>query len=283
MKTTYKLSAKAPNDFYENITGMLFITVKGGWEEISIAYNKTVFEVYCPEREFLQALGKRLQEISASIEISITEQEEKEWLEAWKEFFTPIKCGSLFTVIPPWLKDQEYVTKFNIVIEPESAFGTGHHASTALCLAGINYLYETGFKCNTFLDLGCGSGILAIGASLLGMSGDALDIDELAIKNAVKNIYLNEIRNVRVMTGSLEKAAGKCYDLILANILAPTLIELAPAICASLSRNGAVILSGILDWQSENVKKAFAEYGLYCQDEIRQDEWVCLILRKVPD
>ena len=209
--------------------------------------------------------------------------EEENWVEAWKEFFTPVQGGEHFYVLAPWMEEERKNTPLiPIIIEPKTAFGTGHHGSTSLCLDVISDLYGQGIITNetSFLDLGTGSGILGIACAKLGLRGTGLDMDPIAIENAIENRALNNINpdQFTLACGTQDQANGT-YDLVIANILAGPLQEMAPRLIEILGlapTRGHLILSGILETQASAVAETYVALGMP-QPQIRiKGEWASL-------
>lgn len=276
-KKIWKLKLNAPNQNYDAVTGLLYLAAPYGWEERTLPTGATIFSIYAEKREYLQeALEK-----TAHLADGLISQAEApgDPLESWKEFFTPVSCGAHFVVLPPWLADQSQEGRLKIIIDPKSAFGTGHHPTTALCLTGLSKFLDK--EKNTlhveFLDLGCGSGVLGIGAALAGMSGIGLDIDQQAVANALENCQLNHIANLEIAQGSLERAKGRKFDLIMANILAQPLMEMAKDIQNHLKPDGKLILSGILARQADEVENAYRNIGMPQAERLKEEEWAALM------
>lgn len=165
-------------------------------------------------------------------------------------------------VLPPWLLDTTPLEgRKPIVIEPKSAFGTGHHNTTVLCLDAITQLTESGrLKPGMrFFDVGTGTGILGIACCFGGMTGLGSDIDPVAVDNALENVGINKVADAfRIVPGSAEAGAGERFDLVVANILAGPLRELAPQIMECMKPGGCLVLSGLLDVQADAVEDAYA-------------------------
>jgi len=221
--------------------------------------------------------------------LTMESMEQEDWASAWKEFFTPVAIAERFEIVPPWLKDADHHGLAPIIIEPKMAFGTGHHATTALCLEAVASLVADGrlSPLDTFLDLGTGSGILAIGLALLGLRGVALDIDPQAILCAAENLALNNLpapdapnAPIRLAVGSLPiLTKQETFDLVVANILAQPLIDMAPQLARHLKPGGALILSGLLTSQAAQVAYAYTALGM--PEPVRKDsgEWSMLLWR----
>lgn len=280
MNKLTKLEIVANEKQVDFVTGYLSIFVNFGWEEDSLFTGETRFTVYCANVEFIHNLSDKLNKLIPGLIWEIESVIEKDWVLAWREYFTPIECGSHFLVLPPWLEDDVALNgKTSIIIEPKSAFGTGHHNTTALCLRAISQLLELGRlkKDMNFLDLGTGSGILGIACTLMGLHGIGLDIDELAVDNAKENCVLNNIVNFDVFLGSVDLVQGKTFDLIVANIMADPLKDMAPLIYSKLKTGACLILSGILKIQADSVQEKYMELGLPMPRHKIDGDWAALV------
>lgn len=235
---------------------------------------------------FLQNLSLNLSKINnidVSFSHSIAKKENKDWIAEYQSSITPLSCGR-FYIYPPWEKpynlkveskiaESSLDSKINIILEPSLAFGSGHHASTYMCLEALE---ECGIThSSTLLDIGCGSGILALCANKLGAKVSLCDIDELAISEAKKNFAINNARFKDIWLGSIK--GDKKYDIVVANIIASTIIELRDEILCSVNEGGTIILSGILDIYKDSVLEAFNNNKIL--DIKSKDEWICLILQ----
>ena len=282
MKTIHRLEIVVAESDYDCATGLLALEVPFGWEEQSLPTGETRFRVHCEQKDFLERLQQLLKQTVPAAESALSELEETDWLAAWRQFFTPVCCGNHFVVLPPWLADtQDFPGRTPILIEPKSAFGTGHHATTALCLRVVSDLLEAGRlqQGQHFLDLGTGSGVLGIGCCKFGLTGEGLDIDPLAVDNAVENRALNAIapENFTVDEGSIDAVAGKQFDLVLANILARPLTEMAADIVRVCRPGGCLVLSGLLEIQADGVTAAYKAQGLPEPRRIIDGEWAALV------
>jgi len=273
----------------EDISGWLAANSFQGWEELAApAAGDLIFRLYLePQSPLAATLKQYVQTRWPMVRLSMESMEQQDWAAAWKEFFTPIAIGERFEIVPPWLTDANHHGLTPIVIEPKMAFGTGHHATTALCLEAIASLVARGrlSPASTFLDLGTGSGILAIGLAFLGLRGTALDIDPQAILCAAENLALNNLppadapnAPIRLAVGSLAALAqAQMFDVIVANILAQPLIEMAPLLIRHLKPNAALILSGLLTTQANDVAQAYTRLGLPEPAHRDSGEWSALL------
>lgn len=199
---------------------------------------------------------------------------EQDWNETWKKGFDPIDVAEHFTVLPPW--EAPHKDRINLVIDPAMAFGTGHHETTRSCLELLDR-YAPKVNKDRFLDLGTGTGILAIAAAKLGFRQvTGVDTDGLAVDAAKKNIELNHSGDIDIREGSIADL-GEAYDFIAANIISGVLVALAPQLASHLKPGGIAVLSGILIGQDEEVIKAMAEAGLKLAERYIDGKWVSLV------
>ncbi len=202
------------------------------------------------------------------------------WSTLWMKRFKPLRVGRRWFIVPPWSGERD-AARLNLIIKPADAFGTGHHPSTAGVLRALEKLSATTRRFRSALDVGTGSGILAIAMTLMGV-GDvvAIDTDAEAIRNARENAALNRLNHLDVApkfsATSIESLRGH-FDLIVANILASTLVEMAPRLKALLARDGRLILAGILARESESVLTHYRR-ALRCVAITKTRGWATLVL-----
>lgn len=279
-KELWSLEIKAPKKDYDPVLGLLALNINYGWEEKEVDETSIQFLVHNESGVFLEELLEMIMAHCPMAIGTLTKIENTDFLSSWKEFFTPVSCGNNFVILPPWLKEENFPDRSKIIIEPKSAFGTGHHATTTLCLEALDELIISDRlpKTGTFLDLGCGTGILGIAAALAGLSGFCVDIDPLAVANARENASLNHASAaLKIVEGSIDAVKGLQFDLILANILAEPLIQMACAITSSLAEGGCIILSGILEKQAESVIDAFINCSMPQPLKLVSGEWCALV------
>jgi len=220
--------------------------------------------------QFAEALQKALGE---TIEIECTQKKLKnsDWVESYKNSIEPLEIAK-FYIHPTW--NEPHSELINIAIDPALAFGTGHHPTTASALQAISEYVKEG---DTLLDVGCGSGILGIGAMKLGAKVDACDTDPISVANSKENAKLNNLEFHEIWEGSV-KSDNKKYDIVVANIVADVLTFLANDLKKALKDDGVLILSGILDKYEDKVLNFYKDCEVV--KKIAQDEWVTLILKK---
>lgn len=199
------------------------------------------------------------------------ELENKDWSQEWKRYFEPIKCGQRLWICPSWMAPHE-PDAVNLLLDPGLAFGTGSHPTTHLCLRWLEQLPLAGA---TVIDYGCGSGILGIAALLLGAERViAVDNDPLALTATADNAANNQIAPERIATYLPEQLpADSRADIVLANILAEPLIQLADTLAALLKPRGQLCLSGLLDSQLEAVTRPYQRAVAFQPPAIEQG-WV---------
>lgn len=223
--------------------------------------------------ELFEALRIYSLPTSSVRDMNVREIAERDWLAEWKESWQPVEIGR-FIIAPPWSNIDERPGRLIIRIEPGMAFGTGTHETTRLCLDGI----QKHFTAGSFLDVGTGTGILAIAAAKLvpGARVDACDTDDTAIEIARENAAANDVLDqINFRVGSVDESTASA-DLVCANLTADVITQLLPVL-VSLSC-GKLILSGILETQIEMVQAGLHACGID-EFEITQDgEWVAVIV-----
>lgn len=206
----------------------------------------------------------------------------EDWSSSWKVHFKPLRVGKHILIVPTWEDAAELPGDLVIRIDPGMAFGTGGHETTRLCLELLESVMEGGplLMVPSLLDLGTGSGILAMAASLLGAGRIlALDIDPDAVEVARENLVLNEMSDlIECGTAPLESLTEH-FDIILANILAEELVRLAPYLTERLQPGGSLILSGILTEKESLVRHGFASQPLKYIQTASAGEWVAMLYR----
>ena len=212
--------------------------------------------------------------VEAPVAIASEELPDKDWNEVWKSHFAPIEVSPRLWVCPSWRLGETPAAAKVLVLDPGMAFGTGTHATTSLCMVAVD-AFLVARPGASVLDVGTGSGILAIAARLLGSGTTVgIDNDNTAIRVARENADKNHV-TLDFSTKSLDETGGP-YDLVVANIMSGTLIELAVRLAGKVAAGGELLLSGILDFQADEVAAAFVERQLHEIDRKVQGEWVLL-------
>lgn len=215
--------------------------------------------------------------------------EEQDWEQAWKQHYRIQRIGEHTIIVPSWLEYTPAPDDCVLFLDPGMAFGTGLHPTTQLCLRILERVIqpaEAGRPGQQVLDLGCGSGILSIAAAKLGAARVvALDTDAVAVGVARENVDRNGVAEVvHVAEGSLPlsptlPATPPTFDVVVANIIANVLVELANELAIVLAAEGTLISSGILHEREEEVALAFAAAGLHLHERHREGDWVALLHR----
>ncbi len=223
-----------------------------------------------------------------SRKIMISETEDVDWINNWKKFFKPFRVDDTIVIKPTW-ESLDHVSENDLIIEidPGTAFGTGSHETTKLCIIGLKKYVNSGTR---LLDVGCGSGILSIiGAKLGADTVFGTDIDPNAVNSAYENAEVNHISKdvLTIMSGdiisdeTIQKQAGfQCYDVVVANILADVIIPLSAEIGKHMKSGGIFISSGIINMKKEKVKEAILKNGFHILEINEMGDWVSIVAQK---
>jgi ribosomal protein L11 methyltransferase len=203
-------------------------------------------------------------------DMNLREVVDRDWLEEWKKGWQPVEIGR-FIVAPPWSEVTPAPDQLVIRIEPGMAFGTGTHETTRLCLDAIQKHYQGG----SFLDVGTGTGILAIAAAKMFPSSrvEACDIDAEAVEIAIENARLNEVDQIDFRVGSISSATLSA-DFVCANLTADVILPILPDLVGATC--GRLVLSGILDSQAESIVNELSKIGVTSTSVAQQGEWVSI-------
>jgi ribosomal protein L11 methyltransferase len=233
-------------------------------------------------QKYLQRLGRR-DLLPLGLEMRRVAAED--WAEAWKAHFKALKVTPRLVVRPPW---EEYASgpgEEVITIYPAMAFGTGRHPSTLLCLRALEEVWGRALppdpKPWQVLDVGTGSGILALAAARLGAGVLAIDVDPEAVAAALENVRLNALEDRVWVEATPLSALRQQFALILANLTAPDLLELAEALTARMLSRGGLIISGFLREDRDSLESRFLGLGLQETGFLTEEDWGALILRRV--
>ncbi len=263
-----RLAIRVRREHSELVLAELLELAPSGVEEVSGDGEVVEYAVYGAPGELPALPELRAAAGGALVEIR-TEEIADDWAERWRQFHRPLVLKDRLTVRPPW--EHPATTPVDVVIDPGRAFGTGAHATTRLCLELLLELPPSG----PFLDLGCGSGVLAIIAAMLGYGPVvALDNDPASLDAARANAERNDVR-IDVRRLDLRAEEVPALPTVAANLLAPLLLAWAPSLALETKR---VIASGILSGEADAVAAAFAEQGLLATARRSHGEWVALLL-----
>lgn len=253
--------------------------------------EKVRVAAFLPQDEVLESTRLQLEEaywhlrqIADLPDLQFKLIEDQDWMAAWKQHYQPLKIGKKWLVLPAWTAADPAESRTIVHIDPAMAFGTGTHPTTQLCLLALEDYLEPD---QTVIDLGCGSGILAIAALKAGAAfALALDTDPQAVQATLHNAHLNEVQTkLQVARGSLVDVLDGRFELkqahlVLANILAPVLVQLFKEGLARLVQpGGSIVLSGILENQADEVLAAGSETGLELHQRYQAEDWIALVLR----
>ncbi|HEX9015357.1 MAG TPA: 50S ribosomal protein L11 methyltransferase [Chloroflexota bacterium] len=211
-------------------------------------------------------------------QLQVNRLAEEDWAEAWKKFFFVQRVGERIVIKPSWRDYEPVGGDVVLELDPGMAFGTGLHPTTRMCLAACERLVQRGMR---VLDLGTGSGILAIAAAKLGAASvRAVDVDPVAAQVAAKNVEMNGLSaSIETGQGSIERAAPEGYDLVLANIIASVIIELASRLEGATAPGGALVVSGIIADREQAVRDALEAAGMSIDETIAEGDWRTMVCR----
>ncbi|QDP99363.1 50S ribosomal protein L11 methyltransferase [Lysinibacillus fusiformis] len=249
-----------------------------------------IVKAYLSESSFL---NETVEEIKAAITnltnfnidigqnvVSIVEVNEEDWATAWKQYYHPVKISERFTIVPTW-EDYTPVSTDELIIEldPGMAFGTGTHPTTVMCLQGLEKVVKEG---DQVVDIGTGSGVLSIGAAMLGAkSVHALDLDEVAVRSAKENVALNHVDDkVTVFHGNLLDTVKEPADVVVANILAEIIMSFTDDAFTIVKPGGLYVTSGIIGAKRDDVKAALEASGFVIEEVLLMEDWVAIIARR---
>ncbi|MGL5439299.1 MAG: 50S ribosomal protein L11 methyltransferase [Filifactoraceae bacterium] len=243
-------------------------------EEENIDINELIVELITEINEF-EVFGFDVSKVS--VKSNLVDQ--KDWEDSWKAYYKPIKITDRIVVQPEWEEYESQGEEVVLKIDPGMAFGTGSHETTSMCMKAIERYMP---KDIYFLDIGCGSGILAMTAALLGAKKSVgIDFDPVAVRVAKENIELNKLTaKVEILQGNLcDKVSGK-YKMIAANIMADVIIILCEDVNTFLDEEGYFIASGIIHEKLDMVINKIEEIGLDIIDVIKDGEWAAVVSKR---
>ncbi|NNE75862.1 MAG: 50S ribosomal protein L11 methyltransferase [Pricia sp.] len=249
-----ELGAAGFESFVENDDGVLAYIQKVDWEEGLL--------------ESIQILRNS----QFNIDYSFKEIEQENWNATWEKNFEAIQIADQCIVRAPFHKQTK--VPFDIIIEPKMSFGTGHHETTHMML---QFILEEDFKGKHVLDMGSGTGVLAILSEMKGAEHiDAVDIDNWCYQNALENVKRNNCQHIQVIEGDSGVLGDTQYDIILANINRNILVADIPVYVQNLNRNGSLFLSGFYDADVDFISEICSESGLTFKKKLEKNHWVAL-------
>ena len=227
--------------------------------------------------EVLPLFEERLKNSGIDYQLNTTGVEQEDWQNGWKKFYHAMDIGERLAIVPGW---EDYDTdRIKIVMDPGMAFGTGTHETTSLCLETLDSLVKGGER---VLDIGTGSGILAIAALKLGAEvAEGVDIDPMCVRTAGENAQRNGVADkFTVLVGDLSDQASGEYNIITANIVAAAILSLAPHVPVLMAPGARFVASGIIDERRDEVFTGLKAAGLTPIEVKEKRGWVCIICKK---
>lgn len=256
-------------------------------DEELLKKDKTVasVSVFIPEikspSESEGFIKSRLSEMGIDAVVEHIGVSEEDWADSWKKYYKPIKTGNRIVIVPLWEKYEAKEGELTVLMDPGMAFGTGTHETTRLCASLLEKYEKCGDK---MLDVGCGSGILAICAAKLGAKQCfACDIDPNAVRIANENAEINKTPCVKAYVSDLLKQVEKVdggYDICTANIVADVIIRMAPDIGEYIADDGYLIVSGIITERKDETVAALEKCGWHLVDSLTERGWFAGVLKK---
>jgi ribosomal protein L11 methyltransferase len=280
-------------------------TSLGQWYEKplnDIPEGRAVIQGYFPLEtgtdEIMEQLKQSVAELAdydidtGNPEYSVREVDEEDWANAWKQYFKPLRISDRLTIKPTWEDYTASPGEIILELDPGMAFGTGTHATTALCLRTLEKVVKAG---DEVIDVGTGSGILSVAAAKLGAKHVlALDLDPVAVSSAAENTRLNGLeQQITVVLSDLlqairtQQTQGQAalgvtlpVQVVVANILAEIILLFVADVYEALQSGGTYIASGIIKSKQAEVEKALAAAGFVVQDRYEETDWVAIVARK---
>lgn len=255
-------------------------------ELIKQDYEGVIIKAYFPEDENLldriELVRDNIERIPYNEtgkslgEVTLTEVYEKDWAEAWKKYYKPIKIGEKVVIKPTWEEYEKEKGEIIIELDPGMAFGTGTHETTMMCIEALESYVKNGHK---VLDIGCGSGILSIVAAKLGAKKViGVDLDQMSVKVSNENIHLNKVEDlVEIRLGNLFDVVHEKANIIVSNIIAEVIMDMVDHIGNYLHTGGIFIASGIILEKVDKVKDKLMENGLEILEIKDMGEWALIV------
>jgi ribosomal protein L11 methyltransferase len=252
--------------------------VEGFWED------EDLLKCYIPEERWSLALQEEFRRVVTWVvrsssqpvpDIRIQILPDRNWNEEWEKTIQPLHVSPRIVISPSWHPYQAGPDEIVLTIDPKMSFGTGYHESTRLMLNLMERYVRPGF---TLLDVGTGTGVLAIAALRLGAANAiALDIDEWSYANAMENAHRNGVSDrLTILHGDITSTPSVRHDLVIANIQKSVLIPILPAMRSRMKPDGTLLLAGLLQGDSEGMTAALHAEGFSIREEVGENEWIAL-------
>ncbi len=280
MRRWIELSVVVPAEAADAVVERLVVLGAPGAIEEEAEEGRTRLRAHFREPADVDRISRGLREVLGDLEpIDLATLDEDDWAEGWKQSFPPLEIGRTLLVRPPWAETAP-TARHVIEIEPAMAFGTGQHASTLGCLLALENLFAREGTLSPVLDVGTGSGILAIAAAKLGAAAVvAIDDDPIAVEAAERGFARNRV-SASARQGTLDSVAG-AFRLILANLYANVLRESFPAFAARMTPGGHLVVGGFLDADRPEISSAASASGLEERQARSIDGWTTVVFRGV--
>jgi len=286
----WELAVPAPDEVAEALTNFLWELGALGVVEEQVAGGAATLRAFFPAQSEAATLAARVRAYADGLRAlgfaapdgpTVTPLADADWGEAWRAHFRPLPIGTRFLVVPPWESAAREPGRLTLVIEPARAFGTGHHGTTAGCLVQLERIMERDAP-TTAVDLGTGSGILAIAAARLGIPRVfAVDEDPDAVGAARANAVLNGVaERIACEVADAAVVVSPPSPLVLANLLSAAHLRLAPSYARHVAPNGHLVLGGLLDAETPTVEAALGRHGFVGAHVTSIDGWTTLALRR---
>lgn len=246
--------------------------------------SKSVIHIYISEcdnaAEALEFLKERLRAENIDFIAEAVGVNDADWNENWKKYFKATEIGERLAIVPSWEKYDNKQNRTLLHIDPGAAFGTGTHATTSLCLEPLEKISAEG---KTTLDIGCGSGILAIASVLLGCeSAVGVDIDAQSVKTAKENAEINGIENrTEFIVGDLAEKITDKYDIVCANIVADVIIRLFDNVRDYMKADARLLISGIIDIRADEIERQAEKHGFKIIQRCVRENWHAYMLEYI--
>lgn len=286
MKSWYALELAVASEAAETVSSALWEMGTEGVVEKEGADERVVLQAFFTEapdpQQVREALAVVLEcfAVSGGVEVvSLVEVQDEDWLAKWKESWQPFTVGERFLIVPSWAKSGLESERFVIELDPGMAFGTGTHETTQLCLQAIERYWRGG----RMLDVGTGTGILAIAAALMYPEAriDACDNDPEAVPVAMENAQINRVADrISFRVGSASDYRGS-YELVVANLTADVILAILDDLLDRLAEHGTLVLSGILDTQVADVRRALEARSFHSSRIQQAGEWVSVCVDSI--